>query len=605
MTAAEEVKSKLDIVDLVGEYVRLMKGGGQSMKALCPFHQEKTPSFYVHRDRQFFHCFGCGESGDLFTFYQKAENLEFPDALRELARRAGVSLPDHDPKAGSERAAALAVLEDAAKFYQAALRHEVGGRAREYLAGRGLKEATLQEFGIGYAPNSWEALVSALAKKGHDLRKIVDAGMAVPSDRGRAPYDRFRDRVMIPIRDEKGVIVGFTGRIMPDNPEAERTGKYVNTPETAVFHKKRVVFALDRAREHVKAANFAVLVEGQMDAISSHEAGVKNVVAVSGTAFTEEQIDLLKRFCGRIAIAFDADIAGKNALAKSLPHAWKNGLQVLVIVLPEGFKDPDEVVRKDPELWRRAIAEAKDMVAWSVDNAMSGVRQDDPFSKKQALAALKPVFALLADPVLHAHWVHVLAEKMGLAEEAVMKELSGTGRPEAGGRESKFNGQKSNAKGQMPGAERRETLLALRLLTLILNLPERFLAKVRELDHEWIPEGYSRELVKMLKARYSGRDQSLLRPQEVFSWFEDLKPEFPDMPSVEHLAMLKERDMSGWTDEDLEREFAACAEELAKLFRGRRAKELVAAVAEAERSGDAESAARLARRLEELKKSGT
>lgn len=596
-TAPEEIKSKLDIVELVGEYIQLQKGGGNSMKACCPFHGEKTPSFYVHRDKQFFHCFGCGESGDIFTFYQKIENVEFLDALKELAGRAGVRLPDYNPKKQSERAAILAVLEDAAKFFEAALSHEIGKRGKAYLESRGLKEGTIRDFGIGYAPNGWEHLMKALTKKGHKADKIVAAGLAIPSDKGRAPYDRFRDRVMVPIRDEKGKVVGFTGRILPDNPDAEKTGKYINTPETLVYHKKKLVFGLDMAKEHIKAGNFAILVEGQMDVISSHEAGVKNVVAVSGTAFTEEQIDLLKRYCGRIAMAFDADIAGQNALAKALPHAWKNGLQVLVVSLPEDCKDPDDVIRKDPALWKQAIADAKDMIEYSVQHALSTVAPHDPFTKKKALASLKPIFELIADPVLHSHWVHVLSSKLDISEDAVRKELRiGSAPPPP-----KF-ADKKPVEQKPPKIFTREEKLCQRYLSLILNHPERYLAKISEFDVRWAPEGQDQALVKMLKEQYTKSQNSLLTQKEVFSWFEDVRKKYPGMAPTEAYLLLKERDMVGWTEEQLDREVDACALELSKLAKKRWIKELIAALAEAERGGDNERAAKIAKRLEELTK---
>lgn len=596
-TAPEEVKSKLDIVEIVGEYLQLTKGGGQSMKGLCPFHTEKTPSFYVHRDRQFFHCFGCGESGDLFTFYQKIENLEFPDALRELAERAGVELPSYDPKAKSERGELLAVLEDAARFFEACLKHEIGERARNYLKERGLKDVTVGEFRVGYAPGSWEALVTALGKKGHTMKRIVEAGMAIESERGRKPYDRFRDRVMIPITDEKGHVIGFTGRIMPDNPEADRTGKYINTPETPVYKKRKVVFALDKARDHIKAADFAVLVEGQMDVISSHEAGVKNVVAVSGTALTEDQIDLIKRFSKRLALAFDADVAGQNAMAKSLPHAWGVGMQVLVVTLPDGFKDPDEVIRADATKWEDAITHAEDMVAYSVDRALASVEANDPFSKKKAISELKPIFALLRDDVLHAHWVHTVAERLGLPDEAVRKDLRGMPSKKASGNDS---GSKQVREPDRPSS--REEKLTQRLISLILNHPDRYLSKLKELDVRWIPDGYLLELAKKLKASYTDSDHDLLTQKEVFSWFEEVRRDHQEMPPIHAFVLLKERDMAGWTEEALTQEFDACLTQLEISALKRQKKELVAAIAEAEAAGDSERAARLAGRLEELTK---
>lgn len=589
MTSAEEIKLKLDLVDVVAEVVRLSPAGGQSLKGLCPFHAEKTPSFYVHRDKQFWHCFGCGEGGDVFTFYQRVEGVEFPDALRDLAKRAGVVLPEWKPEEETERGFLLAVLEDAAKFFEAALKHQVGERAWAYLTRRGVQDKTIAEFRLGYAPAAWDTLVKGLEKKGHAPDRIAAAGLAVVSDKGRGHYDRFRDRVMIPLRDERGGVVGFTGRIMPDSPEAERTGKYVNTPETKVYHKRRVIFALDRARPHIKAADFAVLVEGNMDAIASHEAGVKNVVAVSGTAFTEEQIDLLKRSCSRIALAFDADVAGQNAMSKALPHAWKCGLQVMIVLLPPGFKDPDEVIRKDPALWTRAIAEAKDMLGYAVERAVGGVAASDPYAKRKALESLKGLFSLVSDPVLFDHWIHALAERLQLSDTAVREAFSGGKRP-----------TEASPSVAAPRIESREERLAERLFSLILGDMEGCRKTLERLDPAWIHEGSLHGLAKSLKAYYTRDGQAPLRSDGFFAHYAEARKTDSSLPPLEPILLLTERDMSGWSPEQLADEAETCVKELEKSAIRRLQKELLGALAEAEKRGDRAEATKIAGRLEEI-----
>lgn len=592
-TEVQDVKAKLDIVEVVGEYVRLMPAGGVSMKGLCPFHGEKTPSFYVHGgDKQFWHCFGCGEGGDMFSFYQKIENLDFRDALKDLAKRAGVELPSYEPKAESERTKMLAVLEDATRYFEAALKHDLGVRARKYLSGRGTKDSTIAEFRIGYAPNSWDALVTALKPKGHEEGHIVAAGLAITSDKGRGIYDRFRDRVMIPLRDERGVVVGFTGRILPDSPEADKTGKYINTPETQVYHKRRLVFALDRAKDTVKKSNFAVLVEGNMDAVSSHQAGIRNVVAVSGTAFSIEQIDLLKRYSTRIALAFDADVAGQNAIAKALPHAWKSGMQVYVIVLPEGCKDPDEAIQKDPALWREAIVQAKDMVEYTVDRALSAMKHGDPFSKKKALAALAPIFALLDDAVLYDHWTHVVAERLQITDEAVKAALPvGSRQPSAVSHEP-----------SAPHIETREEQLAKRFLSLLISDVRRLKAHIESMDPQWFPDGPTRALAKNVKDNYTGSVAPAFELKGFFSSYETSRRADSTLPPIEPILLLKERDMAGWTEEQLNEEAGVCGRELEKTYRKRAVRELLSELGEAERRGDAEKAQAAAVRLERLMK---
>src|SRR5688572_26438005 len=583
MTAAEEVKQKLDLIEVVGEYVRLQPAGGQSLKGLCPFHGEKTPSFYAHRDKQFWHCFGCSEGGDVFTFYQKMENVDFRDALKELARRAGVALPEFDPKADSERAAALSVLEDAARYYEAALKHPVGARAQAYLDRRCLKPETIAQVRVGYAPATWDSVVKALQGKGHSIENIMAAGLAIPSDKNRSHYDRFRDRVMIPLRDEKGTVVGFTGRILPDSPEAEKTGKYVNTPETIVYKKRRLVYALDRAKNQIKKADFAVLVEGNMDAVSSHEAGVKNVVAVSGTAFSTDQIDILKRYCTRIALAFDADIAGQNAAARALPHAWKNGLQVMVVTLPPGFKDPDEVIRKDPQLWVKAISGARDMIEYSIEQAIASVKPQDAYGKRKAIQSLKAVFELLEDPVLRDHWIHETAQKLLLTDDGLREALATAKKPAPAS---------TGPAAPAPKIETREERLSARLFCLMLSEPELFSAHAGSLDDRF-PEGPMRELAKFLKAQYSGNGKapSLQALQSA-----------PGLPPIEPILLLKDRDMAEWTPEQLSEEAAVCARELEKAATKKTEKELVGALAEAEQRGDRATANQIAKRLEDVAK---
>ena len=397
---------------------------------------------------------------------------------------------------------------------------------------------------------------------------------------------------MIPLADERGAVVGFTGRILPDSPEAERTGKYVNTPETPVYRKRRLVFALDKAKPHIKAADFAILVEGNMDAVSSHEAGVKNVVAVSGTAFTEEQIDVLKRCTSRIALAFDADIAGQNAMTRALPHAWKCGLQVMIVLLPPGFKDPDDVIRKDPELWKKAIADAKDMIAYTVDRALEGVKPGDPYAKRRALEQLKTIFSLLSDPVLFDHWVHAVAERLTITDEAVRASL-------AGGRRSDVRGQMSEA-AEPPRIETREERLAERLFSLILSIPALFLKHVNELNHEWIQAGPLQSLAKILKRYYTETGQAPLLQNGFFAWYARARQAEPSLPSLEPIILLKDRDLPEWTEVQLAEEAQVCLRELEKAAIRRMKKELLGALAEAEKRDDRATVNQIAKRLEEL-----
>jgi DNA primase len=596
MTPVEEVKSRLDVVEVVAEYVRLTPAGGQSLRGLCPFHGEKTPSFFVHRDRQFWHCFGCNEGGDVISFYQKIESLDFPDALADLATRVGLELKPVDAQDRSERAAILESLEDATRYYQACLKHEgIGPRARRYLDGRGLTAETIADFRLGYAPDSWEGLTKALLKRGHKPEMLVAAGLVLASDKGRGHYDRFRDRIMIPFRDERGNVIGFTGRILPDSPDKDKSGKYVNSPETKVFHKRDFVFALDLAKKQIKAADFAVLVEGNMDAISSHQAGIKNVVAVSGTAFSEDQVRILKRHCTRLALAFDADLAGQNAMTRAIGYAWSHDLEMRVVYLPPGFKDPDDVIRKDPTLWRQAIEGSKEIVAHAVEQALTGVRPEQLSSLVSAIKLLKPIFRTMgSNPAMYDHWTHKVAERLHISDERVRELL----RPDAV--ELKATGPVPKA----PVIETREERLAERLLGLMLTDKATFDSALPRLNSEYFPEGSLRILAKKLKELYTGADASPFEPRAFFASYEAMRLSNSDLPAIEPLVMLKERDMAGWSDVQISDETTACLRELEKAARHRAAKELLAALGDAEKRGDAAQAASIAKKLEEMLKPG-
>jgi len=334
MSPAEEVKSRLDIIDVVSEYFPL-KPAGANWRARCPFHEERTPSFMVSKSKQIWHCFGCGEGGDIFSFVMKQEGLEFPDALRLLADKAGVRLKAEDPTIRSERQRLMALLEAAVVFWSEVLWREVSAKsAMSYLVEeRKLKPETIRAWRLGYASDSWEALINHLVKLGYKEEEMIKSGVAIRKmeTRGRGAYDRFRNRIIFPIANTSGQIIGISGRTLSSS---ETEAKYVNTPETLLYYKGQVLYGLDKAKTSVKQQNLAIIVEGNMDAIASHETGVANVVASSGTALTQDQVRLLKRFTDNLAFAFDADAAGESATLRGLVMALSDGCQVSLIRLP-------------------------------------------------------------------------------------------------------------------------------------------------------------------------------------------------------------------------------------------------------------------------------
>ncbi|MFH1598541.1 MAG: DNA primase [Patescibacteria group bacterium] len=425
LSPVDEIKQKLDIVDVVQEYLRLQKAGANH-RALCPFHREKTPSFMVSSDKQIYHCFGCGEGGDIFGFVQKMEGVEFPEALRILAKRAGVKLVPRDPKLHNQKTKLMDITKWAASYYHKVLLEAQSAKiAREYLAERDVNEETITSFKLGFAPEDWERLNDFLKKKGFKEEDIFLSGLTIKSEKGTGQYDRFRKRLMFPINDVHGNPIGFTGRILESNEEA---AKYVNTPQTLIYNKSTVIYGLDRAKQAIKSEKLAVMVEGNMDVLASHQAGVLNVVASSGTALTEGQINLIKRYSPNIAIAFDADLAGEGAAKRGIELAMLSGLNVRVITLPYG-KDPDECIKKSVQLWKDAIVNNQSIMDYYFTTTFDKLNLNKVEDKKEAAKILIPIIDKIADTVEQTHYLQQLAEKLKV-EEKILRDKLGELKPE-------------------------------------------------------------------------------------------------------------------------------------------------------------------------------
>lgn len=436
-----EVRDRLDIVDIVGQTVSLKKAG-RNFKGLCPFHQEKTPSFIVFPDSQNFHCFGCGKGGDAFTFLMLTQNLDFREALTELAERVGVPLesgPTAAPGADQRRQRMRELHEQAARFYSNILhesRHGEAGRA--FLAQRNIDQATARRFQLGYAPQGWDSLTRYLADRGADLQLAAEGGLLQTRDSG-GYYDRFRHRFLFPIRDREGGVIGFGGRAIGDEQP-----KYLNSPQTDIFDKSRVLFALDLAREAIKAEDSVVIVEGYMDALTAHQFGFANVVAAMGTAVTESQVDQLKRFTKRITIALDADAAGELAAMRSIEslhasletsdHIVPNPVtafriskridaQIRIAELPAST-DPDDVIRSSPDQWSALMNNATPYVDFLIDRVTRDVDLSDATAKRQATQRLAPVLRLIPDEIEQSHYVQLLSRRLDLDYKSVMASIT-------------------------------------------------------------------------------------------------------------------------------------------------------------------------------------
>jgi len=434
MSVVDEIKSRIDIVDFISSYVPLNKAG-RNYKGLCPFHAEKTPSFIVFPDTQSWHCFGaCSTGGDVFTFLMKRENLDFGEALRVLAQRAGVELEPMTPakQAEQEREQTLYAINTAAAeyFHTLLLSSGEGERTRAYLEKRGVEPATWETFQIGYGLDDWHALENHLRAKGYRYEDMAELGLLIQRE-GGGYYDRFRGRLMFPIRDIKGRTIGFGGRVL-DASEP----KYMNSPQSPVFDKGSVLYGIDQARGPIRAANQAVIVEGYMDVVMAHQYEIRNVVASMGTALTESQLRTLARLTKRLALALDADAAGSQATLRGLETAratlerdvrpvpvgpglirFESTLKVDldIVLLPEG-KDPDEVIRESREAWAALLAKAVPLVDYYFRIVTAELDMDTAKGKSEAVERLKPILQEIGDSVQRRHYVQRLARLVHIDE---------------------------------------------------------------------------------------------------------------------------------------------------------------------------------------------
>jgi DNA primase len=432
---AQHVKEQTDIVKIIGEYVRLRKAGAQNYTGLCPFHKEKTPSFSVHAGRQFFNCFGCHEHGDVFTFVQKIENVGFSEAVRTVAQKSGIPLPKREftsPEEAAEhrqRGKLLELHETATAWFEEQLRSPEGALAREYLTGRGLSSEGITKFRIGYAPDSFRALGERLQSLA-DQETLRASGLfswKEQEDGSPGPlYARFRKRIMFPIANESGRVIAFTARTLAfgDTASGEKAGpKYLNSPETPLYSKSHVLFNLDKARQAIRQDGGAVLVEGQMDCITVFLAGIPNILATSGTAFTEAQVRLLKRYATKVIVNFDPDTAGANAAEKSIALLTEEGFEVRVLTL-EGGLDPDRYVRdRGARAYVEALRAAPSFQDYLVERARQLFPSRDPKSKTEALNFLLPHIRRMPSRIARDAFAIDAAQALGIDSALVRAEL--------------------------------------------------------------------------------------------------------------------------------------------------------------------------------------
>lgn len=415
-SSVDQIKSKIDVVSLIGSYIKLEKAGS-NFKGRCPFHNEKTPSFFVSPDRDSYYCFGCHAKGDIFTFVQEFEGLDFVGALKVLADRAGVVLEKFNSGQKDEKARFYSVLEQAVFFYQRKLSEST--QALEYLKNRGLTKETVSDFRIGFAPSEWRDLFDYLLSKGFSKEEMLSVGLIKRKD-GESDkfYDTFRGRVMFPITDSSGRVVGFSGRILVAD---DKSPKYLNSPETELFNKSEILFGLDRAKKDIRLKDYSVLVEGQMDLVMLHQAGVTNTVASSGTALTENHLVKLRRLSNRIIMAYDGDSAGFSASNRSAQIALSLGMELKIAQMPEGL-DPADLAKEDTEELKKVIGSSKHIIDFYTDKLLSQNLESRELGQEIRKNVL-PYVSRLPSMIEKAHFIKSIAQKTFIKEDALWEDL--------------------------------------------------------------------------------------------------------------------------------------------------------------------------------------
>lgn len=418
----EKIKDKLNIVDVISSYIKLEKSGS-NFKACCPFHNEKTPSFFVSPDRGSFKCFGCGEGGDIFTFVEKYEGVDFIGALKILAEQAGVELKKENPKEFEQKSRIYLILEKSTQFFQNNLKNNK--EALAYLEKRGIEKQTIEQFRLGFAPDAWSDLLEYLKTLDFSEDEIEKAGLIKKKEKGNSFYDRFRSRIIFPLFDNSDRPVAFSGRFFAEKEGETSTeqgqAKYLNSPETQLFYKSKILYGYNFAKKHARKLDFFIVVEGQMDLLMAHQSGYGNTVASSGTAFTEEQINLLKRFSEKLVIAFDGDDAGFNSATKIAKMALLNDIEVRLMNIPDD-KDPADLLLEDKGKWKKLLREAKHIIDFYLERLIVEAKDKRILGKKVQQKVL-PFVKLIQNEIEKANFVKTIANKLDVPEQVIWAEL--------------------------------------------------------------------------------------------------------------------------------------------------------------------------------------
>ncbi|MBD3248309.1 DNA primase, partial [Candidatus Falkowbacteria bacterium] len=598
MQISDEIKTRLDIVDVVREYVPSLKPVGVNFTALSPFKREKTPSFVVSPEKQIWHCFSSGKGGDLISFVMEMEGVSFVEALRILAPKAGVVLRKENKEYASKRNRLLDIMDICVNYYHRALLESPQAQGvRDYLKKRDLDENTLVEWQIGYSPESWDDIINILKKRGFSDNEIFAAGISVKKENSSSRfYNRFRGRVMFPINDFSGNPVAFTARVSPEKEKTEVMGKYINSPQTMIYDKSKILFGLDKAKQAIREEKLAIVVEGQMDVITAHQNGFKNVVASSGTALTADQLKLIKRYTANVAFCFDMDEAGQLAADRAIKEAMAEEMNIKVITIPDG-KDPDEYIKKDPEGWQKCAKEARHVMEYYFEKIFSRINAEVIEGKREAAAKILPIIARFNNGIERDFWIKQLSEKIDIPEQTLRDTLVKSKEP-----------KKHIAKEDVPQMaeekkeESREEKLSQVLMSLALKFPDLLNYIMDNITIDHIFGSINKIFYKNLIIYYNNIINNSSAGETIYGMgYKDLKENITRQTGVsigspeadkliqllDKLAIIGERDFFEYDMAQAKNEAIRVEIFLKESYYSFRKKELLKLISQSEREGDA------------------
>lgn len=489
----EQIKDRLNVVEVLGEYLKLEKAGS-NYKALCPFHNEKTPSFMVNPEQNFWYCFGCQKGGDIFTFVQEMEGLEFRDTLERLAEKSGVEIPKfqaYNKEEKSQKQKIYEILEAATRFYQVQLERSANGKKiAEYLHQRNISEEQIKNFRIGYAPDGWDNLLKFLLSQDYLIKDIAQTGLLVFKEGGspeniESYYDRFRDRIIFPVIDVVGRGVGYSARVVPGGDE--KNAKYINTPQGLVYDKSQILYGIYQARTEIKKRDCVIITEGNMDVAASFSSGLQNIIAVSGTALTKEHVKVLKRYTNNFKFCFDMDEAGQRATKKSIQTCLEEGIDLEIIILPKAYKDINELTIKEPSSWQQVVADSIPVMKYFFDLVFNQYDADDAKGKKMIAHELLNIIKDIDDPIEQSYWLKKLSDRISVDEDVLTRVLEGAKlKKERKG----DNEEKSEEIKNVPKTKDRLSILQERLLGLFSLFFNQLSEESKNIDESIFDEEY-------------------------------------------------------------------------------------------------------------------